>query len=94
MGYLAEALLNYLGRMAWSMPNEEEKFDLETMIENFSLDRISLGGPIFDVTKLDWLNGLWIREELDDDAVIDRVIEWAVNRDYLKPVIPLIEAAN
>ena len=90
MGYLAEALLNYLGRMAWSMPNEEEKFDLETMIENFSLDRISLGGPIFDVTKLDWLNGLWIREELDDDAVIDRVIEWAVNRDYLKPVIPLI----
>ena len=44
MGYLAEALLNYLGRMAWSMPNEEEKFDLETMIENFSLDRISLGG--------------------------------------------------
>jgi glutamyl-tRNA synthetase len=90
MGYLPEALLNYLGRMAWSMPDEREKFDLDTMIQHFELSRISLGGPIFDTTKLDWLNGTWIREELDDDAFADRVIEWAVNRDYLKPVIPLI----
>ena len=90
MGYLAEGLLNYLGRMAWSMPDESEQFDLETMIEHFDLNRISLGGPVFDVAKLDWLNGLWIREKLDDDAFADRVIEWAVNRDHLKPIIPLV----
>jgi len=72
------------------MPDESEQFDLETMVEHFDLNRISLGGPVFDVTKLDWLNGLWIRETLDDDAFAERVIKWAVNRDYLKPVIPLV----
>ena len=90
MGYLPEALLNYLGRMAWSMPDESEQFDLSTMIEHFTLERISLGGPIFDVTKLDWLNGTWIRDELSDDEFMDRVVKWAVNRDYLKAVIPLV----
>jgi len=90
MGYLPQALLNYLGRMAWSMPDEREHFDLETMIEHFDLKRISLGGPIFDTTKLDWLNGTWIREELDDEAFADNVQAWAMNREYLMPIIPLI----
>ena len=83
MGYLPEALLNYLGRMAWSMPDEREKFSLDEMLKAFSLDRISLGGPVFDVTKLDWLNGTWIREELDDNAFADRVANWALNREQL-----------
>lgn len=90
MGYLPEALLNYLGRMAWSMTDESEKFSLEEMLAAFTLDRISLGGPVFDVAKLDWLNGMWIREELDDDAFADRVGEWALNRAHLKPLIPLV----
>jgi glutamyl-tRNA synthetase len=90
MGYLPEALLNYLGRMAWSMPDEREKFDLSTMVEHFDLDRVSLGGPIFDVSKLNWLNGTWIREDLDDEAFADRVTQWALNRTYLDPVIPLV----
>ena len=90
MGYLPEALLNYLGRMAWSMPDEREKFSLDEMLKAFSLDRISLGGPVFDVTKLDWLNGTWIREELDDNAFADRVANWALNREQLSPLIPLV----
>jgi glutamyl-tRNA synthetase len=90
MGYLPEALLNYLGRMAWSMPDESERFDLDTMLEHFDLKRISLGGPIFDTAKLDWLNGAWIREQLDDDAFADSVTEWALNRDNLKRLIPLV----
>ena len=80
----------HLGRMAWSMPDEREHFDLQTMIEHFDLKRISLGGPIFDTTKLDWLNGTWIREELDDEAFADNVQAWAMNREYLMPIIPLI----
>ncbi|MEE2786761.1 MAG: glutamate--tRNA ligase [Myxococcota bacterium] len=90
MGYLPEGLLNYLGRMAWSMPDESERFDLPTMVSNFDLSRISLGGPVFDTTKLDWLNGLWIRESLNDDEFADRVQRWALNREYLKPIIPLV----
>jgi Glutamyl- and glutaminyl-tRNA synthetases len=46
-GFLPEALLNYLGRMGWSMPDEREQFDLAEMVSAFDIDRVSLGGPIF-----------------------------------------------
>lgn len=62
-GYLPEAMLNYLAMMGWTLPDGREKFTLDDMIENFNLDRISLGGPVFDVAKLTWLNGLYIREQ-------------------------------
>ena len=88
MGYLPEALLNYLGRMGWSMPDEREKFTLVEMLEVFDIQRVSLGGPVFDVEKLSWLNGMWIREELTDDQLADRLQEWALNRDTLKAFLP------
>ena len=88
MGYLPEALLNYLGRMGWSMPDEREKFTLPEMLEVFDIQRVSLGGPVFDVEKLSWLNGMWIREDLSDDQLADRLQEWALNRDTLKAFLP------
>lgn len=88
MGFLPEALLNYLGRMGWSMPDEREKFSLQTMIEHFDIQRVSLGGPIFDVEKLRWLNGLWLREDLSDDALIERLQRWALNRETLTKMLP------
>jgi len=91
MGYLPEALTNYLGRMGWSMPDESEKFTLNCMIDNFDLSKISLGGPVFNVEKLDWLNGLWIREELNDQQFASRVADWAINPQYLGKIIPLIK---
>lgn len=91
MGFLPEALINYLGRMGWSMPNEEEKFSLEAMQANFDIQRVSLGGPIFDVEKLRWLNGLWIREDLDDKELVRRLVEWAYNEDTLLKVLPHVQ---
>lgn len=91
MGYLPEAMLNFLGLMAWSMPDGEEKFTLEDMVRNFDLQRISLGGPVFDMTKLSWLNGRWIRENLDIDEFARRVQAWALNRDYLMAIAPLTQ---
>ena len=88
MGYLPEALLNYLGRMGWSMPDEREKFTLDEMLEAFDIQRVSLGGPVFDVEKLSWLNGMWIREELSDEQLADRLQEWALNRDTLMAFLP------
>ena len=88
MGYLPEALLNYLGRMGWSMPDEREKFSLNDMIEAFDIQRVSLGGPIFDVEKLSWLNGLWIREELSLEQLADRLRDWAFNRERLLDILP------
>ena len=88
MGYLPEALLNYLGRMGWSMPDESEKFTLPEMLEVFDIQRVSLGGPVFDVEKLSWLNGMWIRDNLSDDQLADRLQKWAFNRERLKAFLP------
>ncbi|MDR2878327.1 MAG: glutamate--tRNA ligase [Fusobacteriales bacterium] len=55
-GYLKEGLLNFLALMGWSFGGDKEIFSLEEMIENFSFDRISLGGPVFDLIKLGWVN--------------------------------------
>ncbi len=88
MGFLPEALLNYLGRMGWSMPDEREKFSLKEMEEAFDINRVSLGGPVFDLEKLSWLNGMWIREDFSVEALADRLQEWALNRDTLMAVLP------
>ncbi|MBE0365261.1 glutamyl-tRNA synthetase [Pseudoalteromonas ulvae UL12] len=87
MGFLPEALLNYLGRMGWSMPDEREKFSLAEMIEHFDMKRVSLGGPIFDIDKLNWLNGLWIRENLSDEQLMQRFFEWKYNPQLMTKVI-------
>jgi len=88
MGFLPEALVNYLGRMGWSMPDESEKFTLQQMVDNFDIQRVSLGGPIFDVEKLKWLNGMWIREDLDQQQLAQRLIDWAFNKANLDKVLP------
>ncbi|MFS1524484.1 glutamate--tRNA ligase [Microbulbifer sp. 2304DJ12-6] len=86
-GFMPEALLNYLARMGWSMPDEREKFALGDMLEHFDIQRVSLGGPVFDVEKLSWLNGLWIRE-LGDELLADRLTDWLFNRKNLLRVLP------
>ena len=88
MGFLPEALLNYLGRMGWSMPDESEKFSLAQMTAHFDIQRVSLGGPIFDVEKLRWLNGMWIREDLDQAQLAQRLVDWAYNEANLMKVLP------
>lgn len=92
MGYLPEAVVNYLGRMGWSMPDESEKFSLQAMQENFDISRVSLGGPIFDVEKLSWLNGLWIREDLSQAQLAERLSQWLLNQDSLMQVIPQVQS--
>lgn len=88
MGFLPEAMINYLGRMGWSMPDEREKFTQQEMLQEFDINRVSLGGPVFDIEKLSWLNGLWIRDELSDEQLADRLHDWALNRDQLLAFLP------
>ncbi|NVK43614.1 MAG: glutamate--tRNA ligase [Oceanospirillaceae bacterium] len=91
MGYMPEALLNYLGRMGWSMPDEREKFSRNEMFSNFDIQRVSLGGPVFDQEKLSWLNGLWLRENLSPEEFAARYQAWALNPEYLMQIVPLIQ---
>ncbi len=91
IGYLPEAVINYLGRMGWSMPDEREKFSLQEMVADFDIQRVSLGGPIFDQEKLSWLNASWIREDLSTDQFADRLHNWLLNSDYIKKFLPLAQ---
>ena len=91
MGYLPEGLLNYLGHMAWTMPDERDVFTLDEMVDAFQMEKIALGGPVFDVPKLSALNGRWIRERLDAGQFIDRLIDWRLNREFMAQLVPLVQ---
>ena len=91
VGFMPEAVTNYLGRMGYSMQDEREKFSLDEMIDTFDIGRVSLGGPIFDVEKLSWLNGLWIRENLSDEDFASRAQKWAFNGEFVKPMLEHIK---
>ncbi|RYE92102.1 MAG: glutamate--tRNA ligase, partial [Oxalobacteraceae bacterium] len=88
-GFYPEAMLNYLAMMGWTMPDGREKFSLADMIDNFTFERISLGGPVFDVPKLTWLNGLYIRET-STDALIERWRQTVFTDAALKAIAPLV----
>jgi glutamyl-tRNA synthetase len=60
-GYLPQALLNFLMLMGWSHPEGKEIIDLEEFVKFFDFDRVLKSGPIFDTSKLDWINGEYIR---------------------------------
>ena len=77
--------------MGWSMPDEREKFTLDEMLEVFDIQRISLGGPVFDIEKLEWLNGVWIRDELSDDDLKIRLKTILPNHNNLDQLLPLVK---
>ncbi|MDO8468940.1 MAG: glutamate--tRNA ligase [Candidatus Peribacter sp.] len=61
-GYLPETLINFLALLGWNPGSEQEIFSLEELIGAFSLERVQKAGAIFDLAKLDWLQGQWIRK--------------------------------
>ncbi len=87
-GFLPEALLNYLALMGFSMPDGREEFSLDEFVAEIELERIALGGPVFDVAKLSWLNGRALRR-LGAPAVLERLRGHVLGEDYLLQVLPL-----
>ena len=60
-GYLPEAMFNFLSLLGWSPNSEQELFSVYEIIKQFSLDRVSKAGAVFDTTKLTWMNGQYLR---------------------------------
>jgi glutamyl/glutaminyl-tRNA synthetase len=60
-GFVKEALLNFMALLGWNPGGDKEQMDLGFMIKNFKLEDINTANPIFDIKKLEWLNGVWIR---------------------------------
>ena len=88
-GYLPEALLNFLGLMGFSLGGDREKFTLPEMTDAFAWEKVSLGGPVFDLEKLSWLNGLYIRD-LTPAQLIDRLRAWRFSDASLSQMVPLV----
>ena len=88
-GYLPEAMVNYLALMGWAMPDEREEFTLEEFVEVFDPAKISLGGPVFDLEKLTWLNGRYLRA-LETEDFRGRLRAGLLSDDHLDRVIPLV----
>jgi glutamyl-tRNA synthetase len=87
-GYLPEAISNYLGMMGYTLPDQREIFSIQELSESFDIKRMSLGGPIFDIAKLKWLNGRYLREKLTEQEVVQRLIEWKLNPNFLERILP------
>ena len=72
-GYIREAIVNHLALLGWSSGSDEEVFSLAELIERFDLGRVQPSGAIFDIDRLDWLNGQWIRR-LPKDELVERAL--------------------
>ncbi|GGE56810.1 glutamate--tRNA ligase [Pullulanibacillus camelliae] len=73
LGYLPEALFNFITLLGWSPKGEEELFDRETFIKIFDPERLSTSPALFDTKKLAWVNNQYIKK-----ASLERVVELAL----------------
>lgn len=74
-GILPEALLNYLALLGWSLDGDTTIVTADVLRENFSLERISKNPAIFDPEKLEWMNGVYIRE-MPAEELLRRMVPW------------------
>lgn len=87
-GILPQAMLNFLALLGSSFGDDQEIFDLQTMIKQFRLEKISLGGPIFDMEKLKHINQHYIKQ-MGADAFASYIREEIFSEDRLKSLYPL-----
>ena len=90
-GYLPECLINFLALMGTSRAEGEEKFDLQAFVESFDLEDVSLGGSVFDIDKLRWLNARYIREDFDGPGLRELLKSWALSDERLDRIVPLAQ---
>ncbi len=100
-GFLPEALLNYLALLGWSLDGETTIVPPEVLKTHFSLDRISKNPAIFDFEKLEWMNGVYIRN-MEPTAFVTRMLPWleeaglasandlAARHEWLLALAPLV----
>ena len=101
MGYLPDALINFLALLGWSLDESSEVFSKDDLVRHFTPERIVASPAVFNVEKLDWFNGLYIRS-MADAELADALVPWLegpehglpadtlpVDRDYLATIVPL-----
>ncbi len=95
-GFLPEAMVNYLALLGWSYDDKTNVFSLDELIERFSLERVGKNPAAFDVAKLEWLNGHYLRS-LSDEELARRIVPFCARAGFeagvgtLTAVAPLIK---
>ncbi len=93
-GYLPDAIMNYIALLGWAPETEQEIYTLDELIKVFNIHRISKSPAIFDIDKLTWMNGVYLRN-MDEDTYYETVkpyLEKAVKGSYdLKKIAKIIQ---
>lgn len=82
-GFLPEAVLNYLCLMGWAHPENKDIFPLSEFIEKFKLEDVQTTGPVFDITKLEWMNGVYLRNKKPEE-LYDLLLSYTSVSKYLE----------
>lgn len=82
MGYLPEAVVNYLALLGWTPKGEQEIFTEEELIKQFSMKRVSSNDAVFDINKLNWINFQYMKK-LDADQLYDLIVPFLVKAGYV-----------
>ncbi|QQG44455.1 MAG: glutamate--tRNA ligase [Candidatus Roizmanbacteria bacterium] len=92
-GFLPKAMLNFLALMGWSHPEQKEIFDLNEFKEKFELEDMQPVGPAFDIVKLEWMNGEYIRRTPNDElrTLIYEFYLKEYPEDLITKTVPLIK---
>ncbi len=100
-GFLPDAMLNFMTLLGWSLDDRTEIFSREELVSSFSLERVSKSGAVFDIDKLRWMNGHYIRETSHEELADALLKYWRSNpaeevpdlpgKDYLERIVPLIQ---
>lgn len=94
-GYLPEALINFLVLLGWNTSDEKEIFSMDELLEHFSLERVHKGGAVFDIEKLNWMNGIYLRN-LELEVLIEKMAPYLekagldTDQEKLKKYVPLV----
>ena len=80
-GYVPEALMNFLALLGWAPDGETTIMSREELVERFSLDRVGSSPATFDYAKLDWMNGVYLRE-LSPEDYAERLVAYVHEQDY------------
>lgn len=86
MGYLPEAVVNYLALLGWTPKGEQEIFTEEELIKQFSMKRVSSNDAVFDINKLNWINFQYMKK-LDADQLYDLIFPFLVKAGYVDAAV-------
>ncbi|MSU75547.1 MAG: glutamate--tRNA ligase [Candidatus Magasanikbacteria bacterium] len=82
-GYLPEAIVNFVAFLGWNPGTEKEIYSMDELIKDFSLEKVSKAGAVFNVEKLDWFNREYLKR-LSSNEVTKRALPWFEKSDYFK----------